>query len=435
MEIVRVRCPQCKVELEVKNKLNVDQKIIKCPNCGNHVLVHFRNQPDNSSMTIEDNDSLTSSYGEQVSYRAAMSIYLYGIFNNGYTQYPYDSLSEEFKKIYAKSRAATQIVIHREVNLMYYCYIRKIDNNKYIGFSVVLTNKYLTQLNSLFSIFEGIIEDISYKGVILHIDRLGTVTTSLNRLSDISEEVVIQSKNIENRMIPLLKDSKQLPPVDYSVAKDSIKIFSVDDNKDEIIKSSYTFGYTYIYKERDFDSIQLTHYRSTVRRLNNANDNLNKECKQLRNKNLKLRHKQRNTLWVGILSVAVAILGGILYFKVINPSEVTHYETGEFVYYGPLKNGKPHGIGVAIYPEDDKDKRKYYYGQFENGIRSDTAAMLYYQDGNYFYGHIEDTHFVNGIQYVNSENSYFRGTFDNSSKPYNGTWYYYKEAYKLVDGK
>lgn len=45
MEIVRVVCPKCQVQLDVKNKLNVEQKVIKCPNCGCQLMVRFSQQP------------------------------------------------------------------------------------------------------------------------------------------------------------------------------------------------------------------------------------------------------------------------------------------------------------------------------------------------------------------------------------------------------
>ena len=45
MEIVRVVCPKCQVQLDVKNKLNVEQKVIKCPNCGCQLMVRFHQQP------------------------------------------------------------------------------------------------------------------------------------------------------------------------------------------------------------------------------------------------------------------------------------------------------------------------------------------------------------------------------------------------------
>ena len=44
MEVVRVECPNCRAQLDVKNKLNVEQKVIKCPNCGFQMMVRFRQQ-------------------------------------------------------------------------------------------------------------------------------------------------------------------------------------------------------------------------------------------------------------------------------------------------------------------------------------------------------------------------------------------------------
>lgn len=44
MEIVRIVCPKCHVELDVKNKLNVAQKLIKCPSCGCQLMVRFQQQ-------------------------------------------------------------------------------------------------------------------------------------------------------------------------------------------------------------------------------------------------------------------------------------------------------------------------------------------------------------------------------------------------------
>ena len=48
--MVRVTCPQCRVELDVKNKFNVEQKVIKCPNCGYQMMVRFRQYADPANM-------------------------------------------------------------------------------------------------------------------------------------------------------------------------------------------------------------------------------------------------------------------------------------------------------------------------------------------------------------------------------------------------
>ena len=50
------------------------------------------------------------------------SIYIFGKLSSGYTQYPEDSSSIVLKNIYSHCKAPTQIVIHRDENLMYYCY-------------------------------------------------------------------------------------------------------------------------------------------------------------------------------------------------------------------------------------------------------------------------------------------------------------------------
>jgi len=56
METVRVVCPKCQVQLDVKNKLNVEQKLIKCPNCGCQLMVRFRSQgmPANVAQPIQN---------------------------------------------------------------------------------------------------------------------------------------------------------------------------------------------------------------------------------------------------------------------------------------------------------------------------------------------------------------------------------------------
>lgn len=116
------------------------------------------------------------------------------------------------------------------------------------------------------------------------------------------------------------------------------------------------------------------------------------------------------------------------------PSEVTHYETGEFVYYGPLQDGKPNGVGVAIYPANDKDGRKYYIGNFKKGERQDSAAILFYQDGDYYYGQMTGDKWVKGMLYMNSDNSHFVGTFQDNN-PYTGNWYDHKKLYRLSKGE
>ena len=51
------------------------------------------------------------------------SIYVFGKFNNGYSQFPDDYSSSIFETFHKHAKSVTQLSIHREGNLMYYGYI------------------------------------------------------------------------------------------------------------------------------------------------------------------------------------------------------------------------------------------------------------------------------------------------------------------------
>ena len=50
----------------------------------------------------------------------SISVYLFGKFNQGYSQYPDDYSKKIFDICYQNSKAVSQIAIHRDGDLMYY---------------------------------------------------------------------------------------------------------------------------------------------------------------------------------------------------------------------------------------------------------------------------------------------------------------------------
>lgn len=362
------------------------------------------------------------------------NVYIFGRLSSGYTQYPENTSSEMLKSLYPLCKATTQLAIHRNANMMYYCYIRKLNGNKYLGLCVTVNGYYIKQINELFSLFENAIEKMAQYGSFIHFAKDGTLTTSTTSLKQDEEEIDTLSENLKCGFEAFGSPENRLPQIDYTVAKDSVKEFNILDDKQNIIRASYTYGFTFVYKDEDFNTVRINSYRGVLSRLNDENSELRLKNNELKKEYAELQLKQRNTQWVGILSVIVAILGGILYFKVINPSEVTKYQTKDFIYYGPLKDKKPHGIGVAFYPQDDVDGRKFYIGNFENGVRQDSTAMLYYREGDYFYGKMKDDKWENGLLYKCSDGTYFRGSF-HENIPYNGVWYDHVKRYKSVKGE
>lgn len=241
-----------------------------------------------------------------------MAIYIFGVFNNGYTQCPNDSTSNVLRNLYSNSKTVTQIAIHRDGNLMYYCYIRKLGNGKYFGMCNVLTGMYLTKIDSLFSLFEKTTEIMANKGTIVHYAENGELTTSLNQLYKNSEDVALISSNLLSSFNTLSKS--QLPPIDFSVAEGSTVSFSVNDLNSKIVKASHTFSNTYIYKDKDYNTVQINSYKSVLSRINETNLSLRKENKELQDKNQKILRQKKQFRNVVLLILVVIGCGIGIYF-------------------------------------------------------------------------------------------------------------------------
>ena len=362
-----------------------------------------------------------------------LSFYLFGDLSSGYTQYPNDYANSIFKFFYKNSLATTQIAIHRDADLMYYGYVRKLDNSNYLGICAVINGKIITQIESHFGIFENIIESMVRNGYLIHFNDSGEIVSKVGQLYENREEIDLINSSLQSSFDRLEATAQRLPAVSYGVSKDSIKNYSIQDDEDEIVKSSYTNGYTFVYKSKGFNTAQMTSYKGIISKKNKEITDLQSECSNLKNQVAKLKNKQRNTTWVALLGLIAAILFAVVYVKVINPNEVTKKDMGEFMYYGPMQNGEPNGTGVAIYHNDDKDGRLYYYGNFTNGKRIDENAIMFYKDGSYFKGSMDEDKWINGL-FFDVEKEHFIGEFKDNT-PWNGEWYKHVRVQKIFMGK
>lgn len=349
-----------------------------------------------------------------------ISTYIFGKFPSGYAQFPDDFTREYFTRFYEISQSTTQLAVRRKDDLMYYGYIRKIEpQGCYIGLCAVLNGVFIKQPEKMFSGFEHIIETMVTHGRLIHYTNNGEITATVNKLFECEEEQLLI-----NHAVKALVDAQQvqqLPAWSYSVSDKAIKSYSIFDDVNEIEKSTYANGYTMIYKSKNYDTAKMLGYKSVfqkqikkIKTLQDENDKLQKELKNWKN-------RQKNTKIVGLLGIIAIVLGTIIWNKVLFPSEVTKYDAGEYLYYGPMLNGKPNGVGVAIYHQGDKDGRLYYYGNFKDGNRKDKDAIMFYKDGSYFKGIMDDDKWLYGI-FFDINKTHFIGSFKNN-KPSIGTWY------------
>lgn len=359
--------------------------------------------------------------------------YLFGNLSTGYTQYPDDHARTVFETFHRHSQSTTQIATHRAGPLMYYGYVRRLDGDRYIGLAAVVNGLMIADVSRLFHIFEGMVEMMVRAGYLLHFSDSGEIVSSVSHLHESREELDILDAALRHAFDALEPSALPLPPESYATDPGSVRTFSLADDAGEIRAATHSAGYTFIYKSAGYETAQTRSYRGIVARKNRENLILAQERDELRREVERLSLAQRNTRWVSALAIIVVVMGMVLWNKVLFPSEVTKKDMGEYVYYGPIINGKPHGTGMAIYKDDDAAGRQYYYGNFTQGKRVDDDAMLFYRDGSYFHGSMDEDNWIRGTVF-NVDKKLFEGEFSDN-KPYTGTWYVHEKLKDIRDGQ
>lgn len=242
------------------------------------------------------------------------SIYIFGELSSGYTQYPDDGSSDVFKTFYRNSKATTQIAIHRERNLMYYGYIRKLHNHKYIGICFVLHGGMIKDVNTLWGIYEKTISDFVNKGDFIHLSKNGEIVAGVSELYKHEESI----KLTINKLSEIFENIEihQLPIADYSVSKNSSKDFSFTDNIEEIVRASHTFGFTYIYKDEDYDTIQTNSSKAVIKQISQENEAYKKRISEQENK-LRILERKKKQMGIVVALLIALFVGSIVFFNTI----------------------------------------------------------------------------------------------------------------------
>lgn len=209
------------------------------------------------------------------------SVYIFGKQASGHTQWPDDSSSEILSTFYGRCKVPTQIIVHRDGAMIYYSYIRQLDDEKCIGLCVAVNGFYISSIDSMFTIYEKAIENMAEKGVFLRFTYEGELISGTASFASEEEEVDTLTHRI-GLEFDALDDGlpSQLPPMDYTNAKDSVKIFSISDDMRDIVRATYTYGYTIIYKEKDFNTVRMNSYSGQLERLNQEIEKLKKSKTQ-----------------------------------------------------------------------------------------------------------------------------------------------------------
>lgn len=239
------------------------------------------------------------------------TVYLFGDFSQGYSQYPNDYAQSIFQNFYARSNAKTQIVIHRKNELMYYGYIHKLDTDastpQYIGMCVLLNGIMLKNIKALFSLFENTFTDLVVNGVLLEFNDKGDVITKVNQLYEKQNEVDRITNLLHNAMSQFDNDCVKLPPVSYGISVTDVKDFTDTDDDNDIMDAASKYGYTFIFKNKDYNTRSLSGYKEIIRRLNREKEEITKNFNKLSSEYQKVLRQKKQFKVIIFLCIAIVI--------------------------------------------------------------------------------------------------------------------------------
>lgn len=220
-----------------------------------------------------------------------VTIYIFGNFADGYSQYP-DNFTRDLFEFISKSRkGATELVYHRDKDLAYYIYTREVSRsaNTFIGLCYVFNGVFITNLAYLFKSFEDAIENIVYKGELLELSNDGVLSTKIRQLYTNAEELQRISEHINTQLSTLDKYAMKLPPLNYAISKSEWKTFSYDqiEQAQKIIKN---FSDIRVIKGDNYDTDSL---KTVAHKLKKQNDEIKTLKEDISHKDNKISELER----------------------------------------------------------------------------------------------------------------------------------------------
>lgn len=245
------------------------------------------------------------------------TIYIFGSLGGGYVQFPKDYTKSIFQNFYSRATSDSLIAIHRKKQLMYYGYIRKLDeSSQYIGFCVLINGAMFTDIGKLFSVFENVFSALVFKGSILSINNKGDISSEAYTLADKEDDIKEIAALIKNGLEDSEPHMEPLPPLDLSVANTDYKTFDSNADNTLLIRASVKFSYTYITKRGKCDTTSLSKYKKIIRSLNAKTDKAESKYKTLKSQYDKLNRQKKQ--YRNIIIVCLLV---VMYFLVVSLME------------------------------------------------------------------------------------------------------------------
>ena len=244
------------------------------------------------------------------------SSYFFEESKRGYYQYPQDFTEDIFKSYGDSFDADSQIVAHRQPNLMYYTYMKRLsedDSESYFGISTVINGLETTSIKSLFKLFERVFQQIVSEGEILTINSDGLIVTKDIVFSLYANKFHQLSSDIKHFIEEGADFFSPMQPVVYSSLEDDYVTIPIEERESVFRQHLMNNNKVFIIKNSKTVSAELNGLAVKI-------ENLSGQIEYLKNRNAELESRnavKQNYGWkalaISCLTIMIVITLGLIY--------------------------------------------------------------------------------------------------------------------------
>lgn len=236
------------------------------------------------------------------------SIYLFGITKKGYMQYPDDYTNELFHTFIEQGCSDSDIIVHRDKNLMYYSYVRKLQDDKtLIGITAIINGLRTVNIKSVFKLFEKTFEDMVLKGEILKFGDDGKIQFFVDSFGQKPLEIQRVCNYIKTKLEEGEDRFEGLPPVSYASDINEYKKFSLEDETKEILEALDEYDNVLISKRRNIGSSEFNGYQIVIARQYDEIQHLELKVQNLEQQLSTARREKRACTLFSIVAIILVI--------------------------------------------------------------------------------------------------------------------------------
>lgn len=248
------------------------------------------------------------------------STYIFAKFSSGYSQYPDDYSHDFFSKVIDNSNCKSELIISRQNSLVYYLYVRTLNNKEEkLGLCFVLNSVLIADYSTVFSLFEELTTKLVVDGQILKFSDTGNIIHDAQYLPDIEKTCINVSNELNSKLSVFEGLLEHIPPLNYGVAADEEKCFSYMDDTAKIVDAIHSYPFVRIVKDDNYISEKLSSYSAVLLKHKIENDKLQEVIKSKEQAISKLNKQKKRTTLVFLL-LSVLFVGFIVMMFVVDSS-------------------------------------------------------------------------------------------------------------------